>query len=245
MTYIMKKIKKITKWTFLGIILVYITLLIFPQIVFANKLEYREFTVYFHNIHKEDIQNLKMIIDKSSELIKQSELYDKEFKQKVFLCESYNEYGFFAPLTSKAFATNYPITHNIFLSKSNISNNSVIRNGKTNNKRTMSGLITHETVHSMLNIKLGTLKYFQLPTWKNEGYCDFIANESSYDKQKGLEEICNDNKTIKNPSFEYFKYRLLTQYLFEDKQISLEEFLNKDFNLNTLNKELNKKYCTQ
>jgi hypothetical protein len=152
---------------------------------------------------------------------------------------------FFALFSRKAFAVNYPITQNIFLSKSSITENSILRNGKENNKRTLSGVIAHETTHSLLENNLGIVKYKLLPSWKNEGYCDFIANESSFNKQKGLQDICNykDNSDI--PSFKYFKYRIITEYLFEERKITLEKFLNDDFELEEINKNLKKKYCTQ
>ena len=86
-------------------------------------------------------------------------------------------------------------------------------------------------INSLLENKLGLLKYKLLPSWKNEGYCDFIANESSFNKQKGVKEICNDTKNTDSPSFKYFKYRMITEYLFEERKVTLEKFLDEDFDL--------------
>ena len=148
-------------------------------------------------------------------------------------------------MSRKAFAVNYPISQNIFISKSSISQNYTLRNGKENNKRTLSSVIAHETVHSLLENKLGLLKCKLLPSWKNEGYSDFIANESSFNKQKGVKEICNDNENTDIPSFKYFKYRMITEYLFEERKVTLEKFLDEDFDLENINNNLKKKYCTQ
>jgi hypothetical protein len=148
-------------------------------------------------------------------------------------------------MSRKAFGVNYAISQNIFISKSSISQNYTLRNGKENNKRTLSGVIAHETVHSLLENKLGLLKYKFLPSWKNEGYCDFIANESSFNNQKGINEICNDNENTNIPSFKYFKYRMITEYLFEQRKVTLEKFLDADFDLENINNNLKKKYCTQ
>ena len=146
-------------------------------------------------------------------------------------------------MSRKAFAINYPISQNIFISKSSISQNYTLRNGKENNKRTLSGVIAHETVHSLLENKLGLLKYKLLPSWKNEGYCDFIANESSFNKQKGVKEICNDTENKDITSFKYFKYRMITEYLFEERKVTLEKFFDEDFDLKNINNNLKKKYC--
>ena len=102
-----------------------------------------------------------------------------------------------------------------------------------------------QTTHSLLENKLGTIKYKIFPSWKNEGYCDFIANESSYDEQEGLSWICNKKENSNNPSFKYFKYRLITDYLFKERKISMEEFLTKKFDLDELNEDIKEKYCTQ
>ena len=67
-----------------------------------------------------------------------------------------------------------------FLSKSNVSDNKIDRNGTENNRRTLSGTIAHEVTHSLVKNRIGLLKYMQLDTWKNEGYADYIAKESSF-----------------------------------------------------------------
>jgi len=239
----MKKTKKIFNWLLGGISFSYFLAIVFPSFLFANKLEYKSFSVHYHSndINREE---LRLIIDKSENLLKGTELF-KTIKQDIFICNSFNEFTFFALLSRKAFAVNYPVFQNIFLSKSFASENYILRNGKENNKRTLSGVIAHETVHSLLENKLGILKYKLLPSWKNEGYCDFIANESSFNEKKGLQDICNDKDNSESTSFKYFKYRKITQYLFEERKITLEKFLNDDFEMEEINKNLKKKYCTQ
>ena len=239
----MKKTKKIFNWLLGGISFSYFLAIAFPSFLFANKLEYKSFSVHYHSndINREE---LRLIIDKSENLLKGTELF-KTIKQDIFICNSFNEFTFFALLSRKSFAVNYPVFQNIFLSKSFASENYILRNGKENNKRTLSGVIAHETVHSLLENKLGILKYKLLPSWKNEGYCDFIAKESSFNEKKGLQDICNDKDNSESTSFKYFKYRKITQYLFEERKITLEKFLNDDFELEEINKKLKKKYCTQ
>jgi len=239
----MKKTKKIFNWLLGAISFSYFLAIVFPSFLFANKLEYKSFSVHYHSndINREE---LRLIIDKSENLLKGTELF-KTIKQDIFICNSFNEFTFFALLSRKAFAVNYPVFQNIFLSKSFASENYILRNGKENNKRTLSGVIAHETVHSLLENKLGILKYKLLPSWKNEGYCDFIAKESSFNEKKGLRDICNDKDNSESTSFKYFKYRKITQYLFEERKITLEKFLNDDFEMEEINKNLKKKYCTQ
>ena len=238
----MIRTKKIFNWIFKGLILSYILLICFPHLLFANKLDYKNFSVYYHS-NDINTEELKLVLDKSENLLKKTELFKKGKSQDIFICNGHSEFTFFANFSRKAFAVNYPISQNIFISKSSISQNYTLRNGKENNKRTLSGVIAHETVHSLLENKLGLLKYKLLPSWKNEGYCDFIANESSFNKQKGVKEICNDTENKDITSFKYFKYRMITEYLFEERKVTLEKFFDEDFDLENINNNLKKKYC--
>jgi len=240
----MKKTKKILNWLIGGISFYYFLAIVFPSFLFANKLEYKSFSVHYHS-NDINTEELKLVLDKSESLLYNTELFKKGISQDIFICNGYSEFTFFALMSRKAFAVNYPIFQNIFISKSSVLQNYILRNGKENNKRTLSGVIAHETVHSLLENKLGLLKYKLLPSWKNEGYCDFIANESSFNEQKGLTNICNDEVNSESASFKYFKYRKITQYLFEERKITLEKFLNDDFEMQEINKNLKKKYCTQ
>ncbi len=240
----MKKTKKIINWLLGGISLTYAAIIIFPSFLFANNLEYKNFNVYYHS-NDINIEELKLVLDKSDRLLKGTELFKIGIHQDIFICSDYNEFTFFALMSRKAFGLNNPISQNIFLSKSSISGNYILRNGEENNKYSLSGVIAHETVHSLLRNELGILKYKLLPSWKNEGYCDFIANESSFNEQKGLQVICNNKDNSDISSFKYFKYRIITEYLFEERKITLEKFLEDDFELEEINENLKKKYCEQ
>ena len=64
-------------------------------------------------------------------------------------------------------------------------------------------------------------------------------------KKKGLTDICNDEVNSESASFKYFKFRKITQYLFEDRKVSLNKYLDEDFDLENINNNLKEKYCTQ
>lgn len=82
----------------------------------------------------------------------------------------------------------------------------------------------------------------QLDTWKNEGYADYIAKESSFNFLIGTYFLCN-SQTPSLPSFQYFKYRLYVKYLIQDKKITFNKIINDSFNLKELESEIQKKYC--
>lgn len=188
----------------------YILVILFPQFLFANKLDYKNFEVYYHT--DIDAQEIKYVLDLSADLLKESEL-KRSTNQKVFITDSYNEFTFFALLSRKSFAVNYPVIQNIFLTKSDISQNTITSNNDLYNKRNLSGVIAHETIHSLLEDRLGLLRYKMLPSWKNEGYADFVSKESSYNETKGLKAICNIDVNPQSSSYRYFEYKIVTAYL--------------------------------
>lgn len=239
----MKKFQKAVKISLTSLIAIYILLILFPQLLFANKIEYKSFEVYYHNTINE--QKLKSVLDVSEKLLEGSELKSNSETQKLFLTESYNEFTFFALLSKNAFAVNYPVVQNIFLTKSDLSKNLITRNNKSNNRRTLSGVIAHETIHSLLENKLGVVKFKLLPTWKVEGYADFIAKESSFSTENGLKLICNNDENISSRSYKYFNYRIFTQYLLERRNTELKEFLKNEFELENLKQEVIENYCSQ
>lgn len=236
----MKQTRKFISLSLTFLLTIYLALLFFPQVIFANKLDYKSFTIYSH--FKLD-KNIFTILDSAENLISKSELYtDKSAKKRIFICNSFFEYSFLAPTQRHAFACTNPLTNNILLSKCNILLNKIERNGDDNNIRTLSGTIVHEVTHILIENKIGLLKNMQLDTWKKEGYCDFVAKESSFDFTAGMQLLCT-NQNTSSPSFQYFKYRLYIDYLIKDRHLSFSEILNDKFDLSKLDTALKKKYC--
>jgi hypothetical protein len=236
----MNKTRKRLLIILIGFICVYFLLLLFPSIFFKHKIEYKSFIIYSHS---ETGKKIFPILDSAENLIRYSDLYKKGTgKFKVFLCNSFFEYSVFAPTERNAFASNNILTNNIFLSKSDIDQNRVERHNDENNLRTLSGVIAHEATHTLIKRDLGFISYLLLDTWKNEGYSDFIAKESSFEYIIGMYFICN-SKTPSSPSFKYFKYRMYLQYLIDVKGLSFNQIANQNFKLTDLDKEIQKKYC--
>ena len=219
----------------------YILIIIYPQFLYSEKLEYKNFKVYYHN---KDINKLALIkiLDISSELISKSTLSENGYKQKLFLCGGYNEFFFFSPLYNKAFAVNYPLIQNIFITKSFVVENQIIRNSTEFNTRTLSGVIAHETTHSLLENEMNLIDYKLIPSWKNEGYCDYIAKESSFNELKGNQLLC-ENLDDSSNSFKYFKYAKYVNYLFEYEKISMDSFLNTQFEMPKIDVKWKQENC--
>ncbi len=129
------------------IIIIYVTLVFFPQIVFKHSIKYGPFVV---RSTKPIDSNIEIILDKSHNLISKSQVWDERATFKVFINDNFWSYSFFSLSSFKAFGVNLPFVHNIFISKNNISNDLVYRNGKTNNRASLHKVIAHECTHSLL-----------------------------------------------------------------------------------------------
>lgn len=238
----MKRSLRTLNYVFSALALVYGIILLFPQILFSHKIKHKNFTVY-HHIENIEMEKLAPVLDDALILLKTSPVFDTQKNQNIFLCHSFNEFTFFAPRSRKAFAVNYPLVQNIFLTPSDIDKNVISRNALDNNVRTLSGVIAHETTHSALEDKLGFLQYKLLPSWKNEGYCDYVAKESSYNDELGWMQICAKNEEISSPSFTYFKYKTYVDYLLKEEKVTLDSFLRNDFDTKNLAFKSRKALC--
>jgi len=219
-----------------------IILTIFPHFFFGNTYDYKSFKVY--STVKLD-GGIKDVLDKSEGLLCQSEIYDQSHKQKIFFCNNTILFSAFALFSYDAFAVNNPITSNIFIANGDIQNNISHRAAKDNNTRSLSGVIAHEVCHSLLKIELGFIKNKFLSTWKNEGYCDFIAQESSFQNTEGINQICSKNNNQKNKSFTYFKYRQYIDYLINQKNKSILTIVDENYNIDLLDINIYKRLCMQ
>ena len=214
------------------------TCIVFPQFLFSNKLNYKCFTVYYNKDIDED--QIKLVLNKAEELLLDSKIFDKTKNQNIFLTDGFKEFTFFALLSNKSFAVNYPLIQNIYVSKSIISKDLVLRNGIENNRRSLSGVIAHETIHSALENKVGLLNYKVMPTWKVEGYADYIAQESSLNEAR-FNTICD--RSTNSHAYRYYEYRMIAKYLLEDIGLSFEEFITEDIDNKKIKEDLQELIC--
>jgi hypothetical protein len=108
---------KIVEYTVGGILLIYVGLICYPNLLFAHSIKYRNITVCST---KEIDSNIYNILDKAEINISTSGINDTEISYKLYLCNNYSLYLFFAPKSRKAFANNYSIVHNIYIANCDI-----------------------------------------------------------------------------------------------------------------------------
>jgi hypothetical protein len=129
-----------------------------------------------------------------------------------------------------------PLIGNVMVNKIDIADDTVFRNAETDNQRSLSGVIAHEVTHTLIENKFGWANSLNTPGWKKEGYCEYIAGETTIAFAEGArrwkENPDDDSKYL------YFKYHQMVRYLLDDEKISVEELFNRNFDEKNLSEKV-------
>jgi hypothetical protein len=172
------------------------------------------------------------VLDDAEARLSKSTIYDQEISRRVFLTNSHGMYLFLSNKAFRSFANSVPFLNNIVINKSDVADDLVFLNRPVHNKRSLSGVIAHEVAHLFIRKKVGTLRSLLMPTWKNEGYCEYIAEDSTIIYEEGVKLWKADQTNDSN--YRYFKYHMLVKYLIEREKLSIEDVFNRDFDMKQL-----------
>ncbi len=173
-----KTIKKIITGTLLFIIIFIsgiITLVLYPEPLFANKLDYKKIKVYANNEISADI---KVILDNAKTIVAESELYDSSYLYDIFLSyhslyNSIDDRLLGEGPSARVLGNNLIIKINID-PKRNVASPTFHENCEVD----LTYLITHEMLHCLQANKYGKMKFnpFRHPEiWKLEGYPEYVC----------------------------------------------------------------------
>ena len=231
-----------------------ITIVFFPEPLFANKLEHGQFNVYSNTkIDKE----IELILDNSLDLVKRSELYDPTYTYDIFL--SYNSLfnkiddTFLGEgVSAKAIDDNIIMKVNIDAKR-----NLFFPTFRTTCQSNLTYLLAHEMIHCLQEHKYGKLKFnpFRHPEyWKLEGYPEYISKQPKLasknyslsreiDRYVELESQTTDIWiTIEEGACEapkyYYKGRLMIEYLMDIKHFSYNKILNDTIQVDRVYEEM-------
>ncbi|MEO8448116.1 MAG: hypothetical protein ABI528_11495, partial [bacterium] len=161
-------------------------LVLSPSLMYANKTEYRSFTIY----HDTPIENVfTQRLDETETILKSSELYDPAFK--IYICLNDNSLypQIIHAIRGDAFAFGF-YDEVVMLGNSNHAENYTELNEY---KWNLSELMAHEIVHCLQFNKYGLLAsnpVANYPEWKWEGYPEYIARKnSSADMKKNIDRL--------------------------------------------------------
>lgn len=254
MKKIVKRIFKITLLTFLTTILTIVIIILFPQRLFANKISYKEFTVYSNDIID---NNIKIVLENALTLVEKSELYDSACNYNIILCHN----TFYNKIDDKLLGigrTARTTLKNVIIKvridpKGNLAFPAFHKACEIN----LAELIAHEMTHVLQANKYGILKFnpFKHPEfWKLEGYPEYISRQAEllskdYDLKKDIDDyiklksmandvwILTEEGGCEVPDY-YYKGRLMIEYLIDFKHLSYDQILKDTTSENAVYEEM-------
>lgn len=223
---------RILRYVLVSTVVAYVLLLSFPQVLFAHEISYKSFTVY----SREPLdQNIYAVLDKVESRLAASEINNQEVKPKIYLTNGFSLYALLSLyLGGNSFGKGYAAlpTSNVFINKSDLAKDLVFRNAVSNNQRSLSGVIAHETTHLLIRKRFGYWRNLTMPAWKKEGYAEYVAGGSTLSHETGV-KLWKENPKD-GTGYQYFKYYMMVKYLLERDKLSVDDLFNRDFDVRSL-----------
>jgi len=252
-----KKFRRILKRTSLTlsiIISAFATIILFPQLVFANKMKYKKFKVYSNDKINYDI---KIVLDNAIDLVQKSELYDSNYKYNIILCH-YTFYNKIDNLLGIGPAARGRLNNVIVKVRIDPTNNLAFSTFRKDCEINLTYLLAHEMIHCLQAKKYGIMKFnpFRHPElWKLEGYPEYISRKAElsskdYSLTSEIDRYINLKKnkatniwtlamedSCEVPNY-YYKGRLMMEYLMDIKHLSYDQILKDTVSENTIFMEI-------
>lgn len=226
------KLYRTFRYTLLSVAAAYLLLLIFPQVLFAHEVSYKNFTVY----SREPLDvNVHALLDKVEQQLSTSPLNTPNIKPKIFLTNSHGLYSALSlNIGGNSFGKGFPLlpTTNVFINKTDVAHDLVFRKAPTNNQRSLSGVMSHEVTHLLIRNRFGYIRNVTMPAWKKEGYSEYIAGGSTLDYETGV-RLWKANPQ-NDTGYQYFKYYMLVRYLLETEKLTVDELFNREIDRATI-----------
>jgi hypothetical protein len=217
------------------------TIILFPQPLFANKMEHKGFRVYSNEKISHEIIP---ILENAMDLVQKSELHDPNYTYDIFLCYK----SFFNTIDDKliGFGPSARATDDNVIIKVevDIEEDLFFPTFHNNCEGRFTELLAHEMIHCLQANKYGIIKFNPLrhpAMWKLEGYPEYISRQAklkgeSYslvneiDRFVELDGKSNDiwisieEGRCEVPTY-YYKGRLMTEYLMDVRHFSYDQIL--------------------
>jgi hypothetical protein len=182
------------------------------------------------------------VLEEALDRIALSPLYRETAKRRIYVCNRPWRWMLFANVKSHVGGLTYvPLSSNIFLRAAHFDANRLVgpSGAEVPGERTVSYFIAHELAHTMIAERLGAVRYWRLPVWKDEGYSDYLAKGRDFsfkDAARRLER--GDAELDPARSGLYLRYHLCVNFLLRKKAKSVAELLERDFDPKELEAEI-------
>jgi hypothetical protein len=216
------RVRKYVDRTLSVLVGIWVVLLIFPQPLFAYSVKVGRFSVYSDRPIPTNIEGVIALADSR---LSASPYNSSEDTFSLIIASSTWRRMLMNPIGAKAFGTSNTLTGHTVLNRSDVSADLCFNSMPNNNQRSLHSVIAHECTHQLLRRRLGIVQALTLPTWKNEGYCEYVAGEPSFDVSNGIKLLAN-GQSHPSPSFQYLKYYLAVRQALDVNGLSIDELVS-------------------
>lgn len=226
-----------------GLALLYVLLLCFPQPLFAFKVVAGNLVLYCDEPIAEAATG-KVLQDVQRRL-ETSPFYRDHPHQSAFVCNTSWRFRLLANRSSRAGGFAYAFAPwNVFLRRSDVASNVLFRptGGSAGADRPLSYFIAHEITHNLTVRQLGMWAYLRAPVWKREGYADYVAKGGQFDFKANLALFATGDRTL-DPAASglYLRYHLLVAELLDRRKLTVLEMLRGEFDRAGLEADLRRR----
>ncbi|HWE39359.1 MAG TPA: hypothetical protein VG406_22605 [Isosphaeraceae bacterium] len=146
------------------------------------------------------------------------------------LCNSSSRRRFFTPRGGGSFGTTYSVVlgGNTFLNRVDVAGGVVFREAPDHGRRPLVGVIAHERVHALLERRYGALACSRMPTWKIEGYCEYVGGGTTIDAEEGKRLVRERRRDESGPA-RYFRHFIMVKYLLDVEGLDVDAVMAREF----------------
>lgn len=115
----------------------------------------------------------------AADKVQRSPLARASEPRQVFITTGGWRWYWLSVSSAKSLALTRPLGSAVIINRTD-PETATVRNARTTGKgRTLASIVAHETTHGMIRHRYGFYADALYPTWLTEGYCDFVAGEST------------------------------------------------------------------
>lgn len=203
------------------IALVYLLVLIFPQPLFAHSARVGQFN--FHS-DRPIPPEITSVVEQATAKLSASPFYEPTDSFNVYIASDRWRRMLLMPRCPGAFGVSMILTGNTVLNRCDIANDICMNDQPNFNRRSMHSVLAHESMHQLMARNLGMVQYVRLPTWKNEGYCEYVAGDPSFSVAGGA-KLVRKGKSHSSPAFRYLTYLFAVRSCLDDQGKQPLQFL--------------------
>jgi hypothetical protein len=208
-------------WGMKALTIVYLLLHAFPQVLFAHNFTVDGIIVY----SREPLPAVAIAeIREAAARVASAELAVRGRTERVFLCDEPWLFRLFGPLQARALAYSVSITDHAFVAVEDFHSGRVrSASGRT---RSLSSVVAHEITHGLIRKRIGIIRALLLPDWIAEGYCEYVARESTLGESEGL-ALMQASGQSDSGVYRYFLYHRMVAHLMNDRAYTFNDLLRR------------------